>query len=45
MTINTCRFVDASDLFEGLTDLWNEFFDSEPEFDLPPRMIPIPKLV
>ena len=32
MTIQTCEFVTGSDLFEGLPDLWDEFFDSSPDF-------------
>jgi hypothetical protein len=32
MTIHTCRFVKASDLFKGLKALWDEFANSDPDF-------------
>jgi hypothetical protein len=32
MTIHTCKYVHASGLFKGLTNLWNEFADSDPPF-------------
>jgi len=32
MKINTCQFVDASDLFNGLSELWSELVESEPDF-------------
>jgi hypothetical protein len=30
MRIKTCSFVDASDLFMGCPDAWQEFMDSDP---------------
>ena len=30
MKIKTCSFVDASDLFMGCPDAWQEFMDSDP---------------
>ncbi len=30
MEIKTCRFVDASDLFDGCPDAWQMFMDSDP---------------
>jgi hypothetical protein len=30
MKIKTCSFVDASDLFLGCPDAWQEFMDSDP---------------
>jgi len=32
MEIKTCRFVDASDLFDGCPDAWQMFMDSDPPF-------------
>lgn len=32
MTIHTCQFVEASDLFKGLGELYDEFSNSEPDF-------------
>ena len=32
MTVYTCRYVHASDLFEGLKALWDEFNNSDPDF-------------
>ena len=30
MEIKTCRYVDASDVFEGCPDAWQSFMDSDP---------------
>lgn len=30
MEIKTCRFVDASDLFQGCPDAWQAFMDADP---------------
>ena len=30
MQIKTCKFVDASDVFEGCPDAWQVFMDSDP---------------
>ena len=32
MTIHTCQYVNASDLFKRLKALWDEFADSSPDF-------------
>jgi hypothetical protein len=32
MTIHTCQYVEASDLFKGLGELCDEFTNSEPSF-------------
>ncbi|MGA2440207.1 MAG: hypothetical protein ABSH08_04575 [Tepidisphaeraceae bacterium] len=32
MTIHNCQFVNASDVFKGLGDLWEEFSKSDPNF-------------
>ena len=32
MTIETCRFVTGSELFDGLKELWDKFSDSDPDF-------------
>lgn len=32
MTTHTCQYVNASDLFKGLANLWEEFSNSNPDF-------------
>ena len=32
MKIQSCKFVSCSDLFKGLTELWEDFASSDPDF-------------